>query len=61
MLLGTHKMRMKLRHLKPEYPVVGILDWFFDTALVLLIFCLVFATVFYLLSLIVAGFAPVIH
>ncbi len=50
MLIGTHRMRMKIRHLKPEYPLVGFLDWFFDTVLTVAAFLIVFAGVFYLLT-----------
>jgi len=50
MVIGTHRMRMKIRFLKPEYPVVGILEWLFDTAVMIFIFVLVFAGVYYLLD-----------
>jgi len=50
MLIGTHRMRIKIRFLKPEYPIVGFLEWLFDTALAATVFLLVFAGIFYLLN-----------
>lgn len=49
MLIGTHRMRMKVRHMKPKYPMLGIVEWIFDFVVSASVFLMVFGIVYFLL------------
>ena len=50
MLIGTHRWRIKIRHLKPEYPFIGVLEWVFDAVVMAAVFLLVFGSVYFFLE-----------
>jgi hypothetical protein len=55
MLIGTYRMRMKVRHLKPKYPILGMVEWVVDFFIYVVAFLGVFGLVYYLLTTFAGG------